>query len=60
MGWKLTFYNNQKKLKSLKFKSLYDLLLEKFDAVSSLFKDDYSCELAGLNIVFVSLFYGVL
>ena len=49
-GGGLLFYNHQKKLKSLKFKSPYDIPLEKFNITPSLFKDDPSCELVGLNI----------
>jgi transposase-like protein len=36
----ILFYNHQKKLKSLKFKSPFSLLLEKFDKMPSLFKDN--------------------
>ena len=43
----ILFYNHQKKLKSLKFKSPYDILLEKFDVMLSLFQGDSSCELVG-------------
>ena len=45
----ILFYNHQKKLKSLKFKSPFDLLLEKFDIMPSLFKDNPSHKLVGLN-----------
>jgi hypothetical protein len=45
-------YNHQKKLKSLKFKSPFSLLLEKFDKMPSLFKDNPYHKLVGLNTYF--------
>jgi hypothetical protein len=46
----ILFYNHQKKLKSLKFKSSFGLFLEKFDRMLLLFKDNPSYKLVGLNI----------
>jgi hypothetical protein len=45
----ILFYNYQKKLKSLKFKRPFSLLLEKFDKMPSLFKDNPNHKLVGLN-----------
>ena len=45
----LLFYNHQKKLKSLKFKSPYDILLERFSKKPEFFKTDPNHKLAGLN-----------
>jgi hypothetical protein len=44
----ILFYNYQKKLKSLKFKSPFSLLLEKFDKMGLLFKGSLSYKLVGL------------
>ena len=49
MSW-LLFYNHQKKLKALKFKSPYAMLLEKFDSNPELFKENPYLKLRGLNI----------
>jgi intein/homing endonuclease len=51
----ILFYNYQKKLKSLKFKSPFSLLLEKFDKMPSLFKDNPYYKLVGLNNYYTKL-----
>jgi len=45
----LLYYNHQKKLKALKFKSPYAMLLEKFDLNPELFKENPYLKLRGLN-----------
>jgi transposase InsO family protein len=45
----LLYYNHQKKLKALKFKSPYAILLEKFDLNPELFKENPYLKLRGLN-----------
>ncbi len=45
----LLYYNHQKKLKALKFKSPYDRLLEKFNSNREFFKDNPYYKLRGLN-----------
>ena len=45
----ILFYNHQKKLKALKFKSPYDILLEKFNQNPSFFKDNPYHMFRGLN-----------
>jgi len=45
----LLYYNHQKKLKALKFKSPYDMLLEKFNSNPELFKDNPYQKLRGVN-----------
>jgi len=49
----LLHYNYQKKLKALKFKSPYDMLLEKFNPNPELFKDNSCQKLRGLNNYFI-------
>ncbi len=39
----LLYYNHQKKLKALKFKTPYNMLLEKFDTSPELFMVDGVC-----------------
>jgi len=46
----LLYYNHQKKLKALKFKTPYTILLEKFDSSPELFKDNLYLKFRGLNI----------
>jgi len=45
----LMSYNHQKKLKALKFKAPYDMLLEKFNTNPELFKDNPCQKLRRLN-----------
>jgi len=45
----LLYYNHQKKLKALKFKTPYTILLEKFDSSPELFKDNPYLKFRGLN-----------
>ena len=45
----LLYYNRQKKLKALKFKSPYTILLEKFDSSPELFKENPYLKFRGLN-----------
>ncbi|MBD3799055.1 MAG: transposase, partial [Epsilonproteobacteria bacterium] len=45
----LLYYNHQKKLKALKFKTPYATLLEKFDSNPELFKENPYQKLRGLN-----------
>ncbi len=45
----LLYYNHQKKLKALKFKSPYAILLEKFDLNPELFKENPYLKLRALN-----------
>lgn len=45
----LLYYNHQKKLKALKFKSPYAILLEKFDSNPDLFKENPYLKFRGLN-----------
>ncbi len=48
----LLYYNHQKKLKALKFKTPYTILLEKFDSSPELFKDNPYLKFRGLNSFF--------
>lgn len=45
----ILFYNHQKKLKSLKYQSPFSFLLDKFDKMPLLFKDEPIHKLVGLN-----------
>jgi len=45
----LLYYNHQKKLKALKFKAPYDMLLGKFNTNPELFKDNPCQKLRRLN-----------
>ena len=45
----IMLYNYQKKLKSLKYKSPYDFVLDKYDIMPMLFKDNPYLKLGGLN-----------
>ncbi len=49
--------NHQKKLKALKLKTPYTILLEKFDSSPELFKDNPYLKFRGLNKLIVSFFY---
>jgi len=49
----LLYYNHQKKLKALKFKTPYTILLEKFDSSPELFKENPYLKFRGLNRIVI-------
>jgi transposase-like protein len=53
----ILFYNHRKKLKSLKFNSPFSVLLERFDKMPLLFKDNPNYKLVGLNTVDCFMYY---
>ena len=55
----ILYYNHQKPLKSLNYKSPFSIILEKFDTMPSLFKNNSTHKLVRLNnlIIYNSNFF---